>query len=538
MKKTSPQRREVRRGKSKLDKLEKLEAHDYNLCGLCVSAANLFAFFALLLAGCAVGPDFKRPEPPAVTRYDHEQTPAQTAAAVGQAQRFDMGAEIAEDWWRLFNCAELEAVVRKALDENRTLQSALLRLRQSQENLRAGYGVFFPQINGSFSAARQTFSPVLFGISGQSSSPGLSSALGQSSLFNLYTLQGTVSYVVDAFGGERRHVEDLQAQVEYWKQTARAAALTLVSNVVNASIAGAGYGAQIESTGKIIEFQKKQLEITENQAKAGTVPYSNVLAIRAQLETTEAALPQIQKNLSQSRHLLTALVGRLPEQWAPPTLDLTSFTLPVEIPVGVPSELTRRRPDILAAEAQLHSASANIGAATAALFPSLTLSGSYGQSSTDISKLFAPGANVWMLGSSLTQPIFHGGALWFQRRAAIEAYKASLSDYQQTVAAGFQQVADCLRALEFDANAIEVQSESLATAARNLELINSNHKAGLVNYLQVLSANTQCEQARLGFIQAQAMRLQDTTALFAALGGGWWGLGGEYYSRSLSAGQR
>jgi NodT family efflux transporter outer membrane factor (OMF) lipoprotein len=473
------------------------------------------------LAGCAVGPDFVRPKPPAVTQYTHEPTPEQTTAGDGLAQRFELGAEIAEEWWRLFNSPELDAVVRKAIDENRSFQSALSRLRQSQDNLRAGYGVFFPQMNLSFSADREKFSLVQFGITGQSPA-AQSFGLAQSTLFNLFTFQGTVSYVVDVFGGERRHVEDLAAQVEYQKQTFRAASLTLVSNVLNASIAGAGYRAQIEATREIIAFQKEQLKITETQAKAGTAPYSNVLAIKAQVEATEATLPPIEKNLSQSQHLLTALVGKTPEQWAPPQIDLTSITLPVEIPVSLPSELTHRRPDILAAEAQLHSASANIGVATAALFPNLTLSANYGWNNTDITKLFVPGVNFWSIGSNIAQPIFHGGTLWFQRKAAIKVYEASLSDYQQAVVTGFQQVADSLRALEFDARTLEAQSASLATAERNLKLITSNYQAGLVNYLQVLSADTQYQQARLGLIQAQALRLQDTTALFVALGGGWW----------------
>ncbi len=468
------------------------------------------------LAGCAVGPDFARPKPPEVTRYTNEPLPAQTEAGGGQTQRFDMGAGVAEEWWRLFNSPELDAVVRKAIDENRNLQSALSRLRQSQDTLRAGYGVFFPQLDSSFNAAREKFSLAQFGISGQNP------IIGQSSLFNLYTFQGSVSYVIDVFGGERRHVEDLAAQVEYQKQTFRATSLTLVSNVVNACIAEAAYKAQIEATQQIIAFQKEQLSITKTQAKAGTVPYSNVLAIKTQLESTEATLPPLQKNLAQAQHLLTALVGKTPEQWAPPKFDLTGITLPVEIPVSLPSELIHRRPDILAAEAQLHSASANIGVATAALFPKLTLSGEYGWTSTDIAKLFVPAASVWSIGANVAQPIFHGGTLWFQRRAAIDAYKASLSDYQQTVVGGFQQVADSLRALEFDAHSVEAQSQSLATAQRNLELINANHEAGLVNYLQVISADTQYQQARLGLIQAQGMRLQDTTALFAALGGGWW----------------
>jgi NodT family efflux transporter outer membrane factor (OMF) lipoprotein len=464
----------------------------------------------LFTAGCAVGPDFARPKPPEVSQYTHEQAPEETAAASGQAQHFEMGAKIAEEWWRLFNSPELDAVVRKAIYENRSLQSALARLRQNQENLRAGYGVFFPQINAGFDATREKFSPAQFGFP-------LSS-----SIFNLYTLSGTVNYTLDVFGGERRTVENLGAQVDYQLQTSRAAYLTLVGNVVNTCIAGAAYRAQIEATEQIIGFQKEQLQTTENQVKAGTVPYSSVLAIRAQLAATEATLPPLQKSLSQAQHLLTALVGQTPEQWAPPSIDLAAITLPVEVPVTLPSELTRLRPDILAAEAQLHSASANIGVATAALFPSLTLSGNLGSNSTEITNLLAPGAGFWSIGSNLAAPIFHGGTLWFQRRAAIQAYKASLSDFQQAVAAGFQQVADALRALEFDAQTVEAQSESLATADQTLRLVEANHRAGLANYLQVLSADSQYQQARLGFVQAQALRLQDTAALFVSLGGGWW----------------
>jgi NodT family efflux transporter outer membrane factor (OMF) lipoprotein len=462
------------------------------------------------MAGCAVGPDFVRPKPPAVTQYTHEHAPEETASADGQAQKFEMGAKIAGDWWRLFNSPELDAVVRKAIDENRSLQSALARLRQSQENLRAGYGVFFPQIDASFSPTRQEFSPAQFG------SPA------SSSIFNLFTLTGKVSYVADVFGGQRRTVENLAAQLEYQRQTARAAYLTLVGNVVNTSIAGAAYRAQIDATEQIIGFQKEQLRITQNQAQAGTVPYSNVLAIRAQLAATEATLPPLKKSLVQAQHLLTALVGQTPEQWAPPPFDLANFTLPVELPVSLPSELTRLRPDILAAEAQLHAASANIGVATAAMFPSLTLSGNYGQNSTDIASLFSASGSFWSMGANLAAPVFHGGTLWFQRRAAIQAWQASLSDYQQAVTAGFQQTADALRALEFDARTLEAQSEALETAGRTLQLVETNLRAGLVNYLQVLSANNQYQQARLGHVQAQALRLQDTTALFAALGGGWW----------------
>ena len=328
-------------------------------CGIC--------FCLLFIAGCAVGPNFTRPKPPGVTQYTHGQQPTDTIAADNQAQHLELGMKIAEDWWRLFNSPTLDAMVRKAIKENNNLQSALSHLRQSQDNLHAGYGVFFPQIDSSFSATREKFSPAQFG----------SSQTG--STFNLFTLTGTISYVVDVFGGQRRQVENLAAQVDYQVQTARATYLSLLGNVVNASIAQAAYGAEIEATEQLILIQKEQVRITQAQAQAGTTPYSGVFAIKAQLAATEATLPPLKKNLNQSMHLLTALAGSIPAEWEPSPLALSDLTLPAELPVSLPSEFARHRPDILAAEAQLHSAGANVGVATAALFPSLTLRGNYGQ---------------------------------------------------------------------------------------------------------------------------------------------------------------
>ena len=481
----------------------KAPGQTFGLYGLCILCT-------LLVAGCAAGPDFARPKPPDATQYTREKQPAETVRAEDQAQHFEEGAKIADDWWRLFNAPALDAVIRKAIKENANLQSALARLRQSRENLRAGYGVFFPQVDSSFSAARQKFSPAEFG-----SSAG-------SSIFNLFTLAGTISYTLDIFGGQRRTVENLAAQVDYQGQTARAAYLTLLGNIVNASIAQAAYRAQLEATEQLVAIQKDQLRITESQAQAGSIPYSNVLAVKAQLVATEATLPPLKKNLSQSLHLLTALAGSTPAEWAPPPLALTDLTLPADLPVTLPSEMVRRRPDILAAEAQLHGASANIGVATAALFPKLTLSGNYGQNANDITKLFESNANVWSMGASLAAPVFHGGSLWFQRRAAMETYQASLSDYKQVVINSFQQVADALRALEFDAQTVQAQSEALDTAEKSLRLVKINYEAGLANYLQILAADNQYQQAKIGLIQARALRLQDTSALFTALGGGWW----------------
>ncbi len=464
-----------------------------------------------LITGCAVGPNFVPPQPPAATQFTQGKEPTVTASADGQAQRFDQGGKIAADWWRLFQSPQLDRVIKEAVAQNANLQAAQARLRQSQENLRAGYGVFFPQISGGFSPARQRFTTAQFGAG---NAPG--------SIFNLFTSSVSVSYILDVFGSQRRTVEGLAAQVDYQNYTALATYLTLLGNVVNATIAQAAYRAQIDATQQLIGFQKEQLRITETQAQAGMVPFTDVVSIQALLAATEATLPPLKQNLNKTNHLLAALVGRTPAEWSAPQLDLKDFTLPKDLPVTLPSELVRQRPDILATEATLHAACANIGVATAAMFPSFTLGASYGQTAVEITKLFGTAANIWSVGATIAQPLFTGGTLWHQRKAAIEAYQASASDYRQVVVSAFQQVADSLRAVEYDAETLKAQAAALAAADQALKLVQTSYKAGLVNYLQVLTADNQYQQARLGLIQAQALRFQDNAALFVALGGGWW----------------
>lgn len=468
---------------------------------------------SLLVVGCAVGPDFVRPQPPEVTQYTQGKEPTVTVAADGQTQEFNQGAEIAAEWWELFKSPKLDDLIKEAIAGNRSLQAAQARLRQSQDLLRAGYGVFFPQVSGNYTTVRQKFSPAQFGSSGSGSS------------FTLFTAQASISYVLDVFGGQRRTVEGLAAQAEYQNFTAQATYNTLIGNVVNTAIAQAAYRAQIEATEQIIAFQKEQLRLTTTQANAGTVPYTSVVSLQAQLASTEATLPPLRQNLNKTQHLLAALVGRTPGEVSSPAFVLKDFTLPPKLPVTLPSELVRRRPDILAAEAQVHNASANIGVATAAMFPNFTLSTGYGQNIDDVVKIFGTLGNVWNVGVTLAQPLFQGGTLWFKRKAAMQAYEAYLADYRQTVVTAFQQVADTLRAVEHDAQTLKAQSEALAAADQTLQLVKANYEAGLVNYLQILTANNQYQQASLGYIQAQALRLQDNAALIVALGGGWWNPG-------------
>jgi NodT family efflux transporter outer membrane factor (OMF) lipoprotein len=466
----------------------------------------------LLIAGCAVGPNFKPPEPPQVTQYTSERQPTSTVVADGQAQTFEAGAQVIEEWWQLFRSPQLDAIVKQAVAENYNLQSALARLRQSQETLKAGYGVFFPQLTGSFTAQREKFSPVQFGASAFTGNT-----------FNLFTLSASVSYLLDVWGGQRRAVESLAAQRDYQKYTALATNMTLLGNVVNAAIAAAGYRSQIDATEKLIALQREQVRLTEDQFKAGLVAYASVASLETQLASTEASLAPLKQNLSKTEHLLASLAGLIPGQWVPSNFKLAEFTLPRQLPVTVPANLVRQRPDILAAEAQVHSACAQIGVATAALLPSFTLNGNIGRNVSDITQLFGNTAGTfWSVGATASNPFFSGGTRWFQRKAALEAYQASLSDYRQVVVSACQQVADTLKALEHDAQLLKAQSQALSAAQEALDLVLANYHSGLANYLQVIIANDQYQQAKLGYIQAQALRLQDTAALFVALGGGWW----------------
>lgn len=479
------------------------------LWGLC--AASL-----LCVIGCTVGPDFVRPEPPQVERYTSGSQPGATIAADGQTQRFEEGARIVSDWWRLFNSSKLDTVIKEAFVNNPNLQAAQASLRQSQDNLRAGYGVFYPQVDAGFDATRQKLSQTRFGGSS-----------ANSTIFNLYTLTATVSYALDIFGGERRAVEGLQAQVDFQRYSVEGTYLTLSGNIVNTVIARAAYLEEIKATGQIIDLLKEQNRITEIQAQAGTVPFANVLSIRSQLASAEATLPPLRQKVSQADHLLATLAGHAPAEWSSPQMDMEDIMLPADLPITVPSQLVRRRPDILAAEAQLHSASADIGVATAALFPSFTLNGSYGVENTSFNNLFKNTSSIWSLGSNIVAPLFHGGTLRSKRSAAIEGYNQALATYRQTVLSAFAQVADSLRALEHDAEGLHAQSQALNTAQEALRLVQANYEAGLVNYLQVVIANDQYHQAKIGYLQALAQRFQDTVALFVALGGGWWNAEGK-----------
>jgi len=468
------------------------------------------ALILAMLGACAVGPDFRRPTPPDADRYTAEPLPAATVVADGQAQRFTAGSVLTVEWWQLFNSAAIDTIVRQALANNPTLQASEATLRQSQHNLRAGYGVFFPQVGAELDAARERIVPAQEGLK---TAP---------TIFNLITLGGTVSYALDIFGGERRTVEGLKAQTDNQRYLTYAAYLSLSANVVNTSIARAAYMAEVRDTEQLIELQRQQLQSTEVQVRAGTAAYADVLSLQGLIAANQATLAPLRQKISQSEDLLATLEGVVPSKATLPDINLSVLSLPTELPVSLPSDLARQRPDILSSEAQLHEASASIGVATAAMFPSVSLSATYGGAGSSFNNMSAANGRFWSIGPSAAIPVFQGGRLWYGRKAAIAAYQAALANYRQTVLDGFAQVGDALKALEHDAQALEAQEDAQRAAAEALKLVEINYRAGLVAYLDVWAADVQLHQVDIGYTQSLAQRYQDTVALFVALGGGWW----------------
>ena len=404
---------------------------------------------------------------------------------------------------------QLDAVVRQAIANNPTLQAAEASLRQSQDNMRAGYGLFFPQVQAGAirqPAARRACAARLADVRFD---------------FQSLTASGTISYALDVFGGKRRTVEGLRAQADSQRYESKAAYLTLSANVVNTSIARAAYAAQIRATEQLIDLENQQLHLAETQARAGTAPYSTVLSVRSLIAANQALLAPLEQNASQAEHLLAMLEGVAPSKANLPDIDLTELSLPADLPLSLPSDLVNQRPDILSSEALMHVASANIGIATAAMFPSFSLSGTYGGASTTLANLSAV-SKFWSIGPTATTPVFQGNSLWYVRRASIDAYQQSQANYRQTVLGAFEQVADTLKALEHDAEGLQAQVEARRAAGEALNLLQVNYRAGLVAYPDVLAADVQFHQATLGYLQAVAQRHQDTVALFVALGGGWW----------------
>lgn len=482
-----------------------------------VTKAGLSALAALaagLVSACAVGPDFKRPDAPQAQAYTATPLPAQTAAAAGEAgrpQSFRNGADIPAQWWTLFHSPKLDTLVQQALQANQDVAAAQAALRQAQENYKAQTGSYFPSFDGSGNVTRQKISGASFG------QPG-----GSSAIYTLFNASVNVSYTLDVWGGVRRGVEAQRAQAEYQDFQLEGTYLTLSSNVVTAAVQEASLRAQIAATEQIVDADRQQLEVVKRQFQLGGVSKVDVLTQQSQLANIAATLPPLRKQLAQTRDQLAVLLGRLPGEQPAERFELDDLKLPQDLPVSLPSSLVAQRPDVRAQEALLHQASAEIGVATANLLPQLTISGSYGGTSTGISDLLKSASNVWSLGGGITQPLFHGGELLHKKRAAVAAYDQAAARYRGTVLAAFQNVADVLHALDADAEALKAQDEAVDAADQALQLARTQYQAGSISNLTLLVSMRQYQQARIAQLQAQATRYADTAALFQALGGGWW----------------
>ncbi|MBP1203402.1 NodT family efflux transporter outer membrane factor (OMF) lipoprotein [Duganella sp. 1411] len=480
--------------------------------------AGVMAVVAAGLSACALGPNFKTPEPPAAAtdRYTPAPLAARTASApasnaAGAVQQFSMGQDIPAQWWTVFRSPALDQLIRNALAQNPSMAAAEATLRQAQENYAAQAGnLVWPAVNGQLGVSRQKA-----GAAGTGTG-------GAAGVFNLYNASVNVSYTPDVFGATRRTLEAARATVDYQRFQVEATYLALSANVVTTAIQEASLRAQIQATREVLDALNKQLGVIEKQFEFGAIPRTTVLSQRNQVAQVAATLPPLEKALAHSRHQLSVLAGKLPSEAGMPEFALDTLTLPETLPVSLPSALVRQRPDIRASEELLHQASALIGVATAAQYPQFTLSGSYGASSPTFGNLFEANSAVWSLAAGLAAPIFNGGALSAQRRAAEAAYDAAAAQYRATLLTAFQNVADSLRALDTDAQALKAQAEAEALAAESLALATEQYKLGAISYLALLDAQRSYQQAHINLVQAQAARYADTAALFQALGGGWW----------------
>lgn len=466
----------------------------------------------LLLAGCAVGPDFREPAAPAVARYTAQPLPAATAAAAtadGDAQRFLAGHAVPQRWWTTFGNAELDRRVVAAFAHSPSIAAANAALTQAEESAKAAHSGLLPQLDGNAGVTR-----------GKESGFQTRTGTGVGP-YNLYNAGVSVGYVFDVFGGARRGVEAARAEADVARAQRDATYLALAGNVVTASLREASLREQISATRDIVASLQKELDITRKQQAFGAASLTDTLAMSSQLAATQATLPPLEAQLAAVRNQLATYLGVTPAQLEIQPVTLAAVTLPTDLPVALPSTLVAQRPDIRAASARLHVATADVGVATAAMLPRITLSASYTTESLAASALFGAGTGGWTLGANLLQPLFHFGQLTHQRRAAEAGRALAQANWQQTVLVAFQNVADALQALHYDADELKIASTAEADARKLLELNRVQFRAGATSYLNLLSAERQYQAARIAAIGARSARLTDTAALYAALGGGW-----------------
>jgi NodT family efflux transporter outer membrane factor (OMF) lipoprotein len=477
-----------------------------------VVPAVLLVSLSFSLGGCKLGPEFFSPAPPKTQGYTSpgEKNLPEAEGAKGAKQRLALGAKVENEWWTMFHSPDLDRVMKQALADSPSIAQAQAALAQAQELVVASTGGLLPQVDITAGVGRQA---VNVEISGVQRSP---------ISVNVFQIGPTVSYALDVFGGIKRQIEAQQAFADVGEYQLAAAYLSLTGNVAMQAITIASIRAQIVTVDKIIADDERNLNLVKTAQQAGTENLVDVTSAASQLANDRTLLAPLRQQLSVARHALTVYLGKSPAEWAPPDFDLADLTLPTPLPVSLPSALVRQRPDILAAEAQLHVASANIGVATANLYPSITLNASFAQEATSLSNFFSGIYTAYSIGPQLAAPIFHGGTLRARERAAYAAFDAAFSTYRQTVVQAFGQVADSLQALKHDDEDVAAQTNALKIATQALSLARTSFQEGNATLLQVLDVERQADRANVGLVQARARRVLDTAQLFVALGSGWW----------------
>ena len=482
-------------------------------------AAALGLSFAALLSGCAVGPDFVVPAAPVAAGYVAGKLPKATQSAPiagGAAQRLIEGRDVSGEWWTLFHSKQITALVNEAIENHPDIAAAEAALRQARETAVADAGQFLPQASSSNSVGRQQTSAAQSG----GSSGTTSSTTAQ--LYTLYNTNVAVSFTPDVFGKTARTVEADLALADYQRFQLEATYLALTANVVSTAIADASYAAQIRVTRDLIASYQTQLDLLEKRFELGAVSQADVLSERAQVAQAQATLPPLEKARAQTRDQLMAYLGRFPNADKGEAVNLESVHLPRNLPLSLPSNLVRQRPDIRSVESRLHEASARIGVATAKMLPEITLSASGGSQALSLDKLFGSQMAAYSLSAALSGQVFDGGTLFHRREASVAAFEQSAATYRSTVISAFQNVADALQAIKHDAATLRAQVVAENVAAQSLEIARAQYRAGSTTYSIVLNAEQTLLNARLNRVRAQAARYADTAALFQALGGGWW----------------
>ena len=498
----------------------------------------LIASSLATLSACAVGPDFKRPAAPNATDFGRASEPGSTATAEdagttaaggvaistaqvagGGTQNFIAGMDIPSQWWILFRSPKLNHLVEQALKGNPDVGAAQAALRQAHELYLAERTSFFPTVEGGFTGTRAK--NALGVIANPTSLPQTNP------YYNLYTAQLSVSYFPDVFGATRRQVEIAKAQEASNRFQLEATYLTLTSNLVVTAVQEASLRGQITATERLLGLQHQLTEIVRSQRSLGNASELDLLSQQSAEAQAAQTLPPLQKQLGQARDALTALLGRLPSYEPEETFRFDELTLPAELPVTLPSKLIDQRPDVRQAEENLHAASAAAGVALADMLPQFTITGDIGSSALKVGQLLTPYTGFWDLGASLTQTLFDAGALLHKKRAADAALDQAGAQYRAAVILACQNVADTLRALRADADALKASVDAERAAKTTFELAERQRALGTISWVAVLNAEQIYRQAELALVQAQANRFSDTAGLFQSLGGGWWNRRGE-----------